>query len=140
MHSKTYVTVRYAETDKMGVVYHGNYPVWFELGRSNLLNMHGYEYKKMEEMGVMTPVTNLTCNYKSPAFYPDNLLIRTWAINMTASRIEFRYTICRINEDKTETEVCYGTTEHAFVSTKTFRPVNLKKKIPNLYEKIKATF
>ncbi len=140
MHSKTYVDVRYAETDKMGVVYHANYPVWFEMGRSDLIESFGYKYSDMEEMGIMTPVRNLNLTYLRPATYPDKLLIRTWAIHLTASRIEFRYTVSKINDDNTQTELCYGTTEHAFVDTKTFRPVSLKKRLPELYEKIKATF
>lgn len=139
MHSKTYIEVRYAETDKMGVVYHGNYPAWFELGRADLLKMFGYTYKQIEDMGIMTPVTNLNCRYKTPAFYPDKVLLRTWVINLTASRIEFRFTINRVNEDGKETEICYATTELAFVDSNTFRPCSIKKKIPDLYENIKRT-
>ena len=140
MHSKSYVTVRYAETDKMGVVHHSNYPVWYEVGRSDYIKLFGLSYKDVEEAGILMPVINLNCSYKSPARYEDKLLIRTWAIELHAARIQFSYTIKKINEDSSETEVAYGTTEHGFIDSKTFKPVNMKKRMPQLYEKINATF
>ncbi len=140
MHSKSYVTVRYAETDKMGVVHHTNYPVWFEIGRSDYIKIFGISYKEVEEAGILMPVINLNCNYKYPAKYDDKLLIRTWAIELSAARIQFTYTIRRINEDGSETEIAYGTTEHGFIDSKTLKPVNLKKRMPNLYEEVKKTF
>ena len=140
MHSKTFVTVRYAETDAMGIVHHRNHAVWYEIARNDYIEMFGVSYKQMEEAGVFVPIINLNCNFKYPARYMDKILIRTWAISLHASRIEFSYTVKKINDDGTETEIGYGTSEHGFIDKETFRPINLKKRMPELYQKIKATF
>ncbi len=136
MHAKTFITVRYAETDKMGIAHHSNYPVWYEVGRSEYIRMFGTSYSDMEKAGIMTPLLNLSCHFKLPALYEDNLIIRTWCITMTAARIVFSYTVKRIEDDGTETELGYGTTEHGFVDSKTFKPCSIKKRLPELYEKI----
>lgn len=139
MHSRTKITVRYAETDQMGIAHHSNYPIWYEVGRSDYIKMFGTSYTEMEQAGVMTPLLNLTCNYKLPALYEDELIIRTKAIMMSASRITFAYTVKKIEKDGSETELGYGTTEHGFVDSKTFRPCSVKKRLPDLYAKISAT-
>lgn len=139
MHSRTKITVRYAETDKMGIVHHSNYPVWYEVGRSDYIKMFGTSYSEMEENGVMTPLLNLICHFGLPARYDDELIIRTKAILISAAKITFSYTVKRIEKDGTETELGYGTTEHGFVDSKTFKPCNIKKRMPELYEEIKAT-
>lgn len=136
MHARTKVTVRYAETDQMGIVHHSIYPVWYEIGRSDYIKMFGTSYSDMEKEGIMTPLRNLTCHFKLPARYDDELIVRTWCTSMTASRIEFSYTVKRIEADESETELGYGSTEHAFVDSKTFRPCNIRKRLPGLYEKI----
>lgn len=136
MHSRTKITVRYAETDRMGIVHHSTYPVWYEIGRSDYIKMFDISYCDMEKSGVMTPLRNLNCHFKLPAFYDDNLIVRTWCTSITASRIEFSYTVKRIEEDGSETELGYGSTEHAFVDSKTFRPCSIRRKFPELYEKI----
>lgn len=136
MHSRTKVTVRYAETDQMGIVHHSCYPVWYEIGRSDYIKMFNTSYVDMEKSGVMTPLRNLNCHFKIPAFYDDNLIVRTWCTAITASRIEFSYTVKRIEQDGGETELCYGSTEHAFVDSKTFRPCSIRKRLPELYDKI----
>lgn len=139
MHSRTKITVRYAETDQMGIAHHSNYPIWYEVGRSDYIKMFGTSYTEMEQAGVMTPLLNLSCSYKLPAFYEDELIIRTKVIMMSASRITFAYTVKKIENDGTETELGYGTTEHGFVDAKTFRPCSVKKRLPELYAKISAT-
>ena len=140
MHSKTYINVRYAETDQMGIAHHSNYPIWYEVARADYIKLVKSSYSEFEKAGVLTPVINLTCHYKKPVKYEDKLLIRTWALSLHASRIQFTYTIKRINDDLSETEIGYGTTEHGFIDSKTFRPVSLRKRMPDLYEKIKGTF
>lgn len=136
MHSRSKITVRYAETDRMGIAHHSNYPVWYEVGRSDFIKMFGTSYTKMEEEGVMTPLRNLNCHFKLPARYEDELIIRTWCTAMSAARIEFSYTIKRIEPDGSETELGYGSTEHGFVDSKNFRPCNVRKRLPDLFEKI----
>ena len=137
MHSRTKFRVRYAETDCMGIVHHSNYAVWYEMGRGDYMKMLGYNYREMEEQGIMTPVLNINSSFIKPALYDDEIILRTKAILISAARITFSYTVKRIEPDGTETDLCYGTTEHGFVDSKTFRPTSIKKRMPKLYETIK---
>ena len=139
MHSKTYLTVRYAETDKMGIAHHSNYPVWYEVGRTDYIKMFGISYSEIIKVGVMMPLTNLSCCFKYPAYYEDKIIIRTWVIGLRAAQIQFTYTVKKINNDGSETELGYGTTEQGIVDSKTFKPCSLRKRMPELYEKLKAT-
>ncbi len=123
----------------MGVAHHSNYPIWYEVGRTDYIKLFGIKCSEMEEAGIMMPLINLSCTYKFPAVYEDNIIVRTWVISLRPAHIEFTYTLKRINDDGTETELGYGTTEHGFVDSKTFRPCSLKKRMPELYERIKAT-
>ena len=101
--------------------------------------MFGMTYTQVEEAGVLMPLTNLNCSFILPARYEDNLIIRTKVMTLSAARISFSYSVKKINDDQTETELGYGVTEHGFIDKNTFRPCNLKKRLPQLYEQIKAT-
>lgn len=92
------VRVRYAETDQMGVVYHGNYAVYFEMGRVEWLRNIGISYKAMENEGVMLPVVSLSMQYKRPARYDDLLTVKTIFKNCSGVKIEFDYEI--FNQEK----------------------------------------
>lgn len=87
------VRVRYSETDQMGVVYHGNYAQYFEMGRVEWLRNVGLSYKWMEENGVMLPVVSLNVNYKKPARYDDLITVKTIFKSQTSVKIEFDYEI-----------------------------------------------
>ncbi|WP_418262275.1 acyl-CoA thioesterase [Flavobacterium faecale] len=87
------VRVRYSETDQMGVVYHGNYAQYFEMGRVEWLRNMGVSYKWMEENGVMLPVVSLSMNYKKPARYDDLLTVKTILKSQSSVKIEFDYEI-----------------------------------------------
>ncbi|WP_339918609.1 thioesterase family protein [uncultured Flavobacterium sp.] len=87
------VRVRYAETDQMGVVYHGNYAQYFEMGRVEWLRNLGISYKWMEDNGIMLPVVSLNINYKKPARYDDLLRVKTIFKSQTSVKIEFDYEI-----------------------------------------------
>lgn len=87
------VRVRYSETDQMGVVYHGNYAQYFEMGRVEWLRNLGVSYKWMEEKGIMLPVVSLNMNYKKPARYDDLLTIKTILKSQSSVKIEFDYEI-----------------------------------------------
>lgn len=91
--------VRYAETDQMGVVYHGNYAQYFEMGRVEWLRKFGISYKSMEENGVMLPVISLLVNYKKPIFYDDLITVRTILKNTPAVKIEFDFEIYNESQD-----------------------------------------
>jgi acyl-CoA thioester hydrolase len=90
--------VRYGETDQMGVVYHGNYPQYLEMGRVEWLRTLGISYKEMEENGIILPVISLQLNYKKSAIYDDLLTVRTILRKRPQVRIEFDYEI--YNEKK----------------------------------------
>lgn len=85
------IRVRYSETDQMGVVYHGNYAQYFEMGRVEWLRNKGISYKQMEENGIMLPVVSLTMNYKKSARYDDLLTLKTTLKKQSSVKIEFDY-------------------------------------------------
>lgn len=93
---ETEIRVRYAETDKMGIVHHSNYLIWFEAGRSELCRARGFSYKAMEEEdGALMVVAEAYCRFKSPAFYEDILIIRTQVAEIRSRSIRFIYEIYR---------------------------------------------
>jgi acyl-CoA thioester hydrolase len=83
------VRVRYSETDQMGVVYHGNYIPYFEIGRVEWLRNKGISYKKMEESGIALPIVNMNINYKKSAVYDELLTVHTVFKSQTSVKIEF---------------------------------------------------
>lgn len=117
-HTST-IRIRYSETDQMGVVYHGNYAQFFEIGRTEWLRNLGISYKYMEKAGVMLPVISLNCNFKKSAFYDDFITIKTYLKKTPTVKIEFNYEI--INQDNNL--LCTGNTVLAFIDSKTKRPI-----------------
>ena len=107
---RTRVRVRYAETDRMGVVYYANYLVWFEVGRTEWLRTTGWSYREMEQDGVSLPVIEVQCEYLQPARYDDEIEIRTRAAILTPVRIRFDYEVVRVGDD---TVTATGHTVHA---------------------------
>ena len=95
MTHSTRIRVRYAETDRMGVVYYANYLVWFEVGRTEWLRQSGWSYREMEADGVSLPVIEAHCEYRQPAHYDDDLAIMTQATLLTPVRVRFDYEIVR---------------------------------------------
>jgi len=87
------IRVRYAETDKMGVVYYANYFVWFEVARADLLRSFGWTYREMEHAGITLPVIDAQCEYRRPARYDDEIEVRTKGRMLSPVRIEFTYEI-----------------------------------------------
>ena len=87
------IRVRYAETDKMGVVYYANYFVWFEVARADLLRSLGWTYREMEHAGVTLPVIDAQCEYRRPARYDDEIEVRTKGRMLSPVRMEFTYEI-----------------------------------------------
>lgn len=113
------VRVRYSETDQMGVVYHGNYVPYFEMGRVEWLRDKGVSYKSMEERGVALPIVSMNINYKKSARYDELLTVKTTFRNQTTVKIEFD---CEIRNEANE----LLTTAHfvlVFVDLKTGRPM-----------------
>lgn len=131
MHSNdAKIRVRYQETDQMGVVYHGNYYTWFEVGRVEFFRSIGYTYAQLEEEGIIMPVIESHCFYKIPAKYDDELLIHTKLQRLKGVRLEFYYEVIRKRDGVILAE---GQTKHAFVD-KNLKPVNFKKINPNIWK------
>jgi acyl-CoA thioester hydrolase len=117
--SSTKTRVRYSETDQMGVVYHGNYAQFFELGRTEWLRKLGVTYKNMEISGIMLPVISLSCNFIKSAKYDDILTIETFLKKKPLVKIEFEYKI--INQE--DELICTGGSVLAFMNMKTSKPL-----------------
>jgi acyl-CoA thioester hydrolase len=108
--SEARIRVRYAETDQMGVVYHANYFIWFEVGRVELLRQLGFSYRQMErEDGCFIAVVDARCRYKAPARYDDEIVIRTRLKSVRESLVHFGYEAIRENDG---TLLAEGETTH----------------------------
>ncbi len=113
---ETSLRVRYAETDRMGVVYHSNFVIWFEVGRVELLRQLGFEYSSMEkEDNCHIPVVDLRVRYKAPALYDDEIVIRTRLANARQSLLHFTYEVVRAGD---RTLLATGETTHIIVDEK----------------------
>ncbi len=98
---ETLLRVRYAETDKMGIVYYANYLVWFEIGRTEFCRTRGFSYRDMEEMDdAFLVVAESYCRYKAPAYYDDELLIRTHITELRKRSLRFGYEVVRVSDDQ----------------------------------------
>lgn len=117
--SNSFVKVRYAETDQMGVVYHGNYPQYLELGRIEWLKSLGISYKIMEEEGVMLPVYKLDIVFKKSAVFDDEIRVETSLRKIPTARIIFDYKLFNEKEELLTT----ASTELVFINMKTNRPM-----------------
>lgn len=121
----TKIRVRYSETDQMGVVYHGNYAHFFEIGRTELLRSLNITYKEIEESGIMLPVISLQTNFKKSAFYDDVLTIKSILKKAPSVKIEFDYEIKNPEGEL----ICTGNTTLVFINSKTKRPTRCPKYI-----------
>ncbi len=128
----TEVVVRYAETDKMGIVHHSVYPIWYEVARTEAIKKIGMTYSELEEKGIMTPLVELNCKYILPAQYEDVLKIEVKIAKVTPARIVFDYQVWKNGIDH---PINKGSTVHAWVG-KDLKPMNLRKQFPDIYEKI----
>ncbi|MFD0962799.1 acyl-CoA thioesterase [Pseudofulvibacter geojedonensis] len=115
----TKIRVRYGETDQMGVVYHGSFAEYFEVGRVEWLRELGISYKRMEEKGVMLPVVNLNINYKKPAKYDELLTIKTRLREKPTVKIIFDYEVY----DETDSLISTAETTLVFVNMETKKPI-----------------
>ena len=124
--SEKEIEVRYAETDQMGVVYHANYVIWLEIGRTQLIKDLGFTYAGMESDGYISPVTNVNVNYKTSVKYGETVTIRTWVESHGKLRTTYGYEILHSDGSIAST----ATSEHVVVKKDNFRPVSLKKVNP----------
>ncbi|WP_163102193.1 acyl-CoA thioesterase [Peribacillus alkalitolerans] len=128
--SKKEIEVRYAETDQMGVVYHANYLVWMELGRTQIVKDLGFNYADMEKDGIISPVLNIEATYKKPMRYGEKAIVHTWIENYDGIRTIYGYEV--YNE---QGELSFiGKSEHVCVKKENFRPISLRKIYPDWHE------
>ena len=117
--------MRYAETDNMGIAYHANYFVWFEVGRCDLLRSLGQTYRELEMQGVMLPVIEVHCKFRDPARYDDELNIETSGSLLSQVRVEFFYEVVRRADQK---KLAVGGTVHASID-RSGQPLRLPAEI-----------
>ena len=127
--SVSLVRVRYAETDKMGVVYYANYFVWFEVGRGDLLRALGWTYRDMEEAGVSLPVIDAHCAYHRSVRYDDELEVRTEGKMLSPVRMEFTYQVVGRAD---QTLAASGRTVHAALDP-AGRPCRLPDRVRQVF-------
>ena len=117
--SESRVRVRYKETDQMGIAHHSNYIVWFEIGRTDLCRAAGFPYNEIEKRGFILVVTEVTCRYRIPYRYDDEVVIRTSLAEAASRRMKFAYEL-RGGGGSVHAE---GTSSHVWVDVATRRPV-----------------
>jgi acyl-CoA thioester hydrolase len=124
------IEVRYAETDQMGVVYHANYLIWMELGRTSFIEKLGFNYAAMERDGIISPVIDIQASYKKPVRYGEKATVKTWVEEYDGLRVTYGYEI------RTESgEIALiGNSKHVCVKKDSFRPISLKRLFPEWHE------
>ena len=114
--NETRIRVRYAETDQMGVVYHSNHLIWFEVGRIELMRQMGFSYRDMErDEGRFIAVAEAKCRYRAPVFYDEEVIVRTWIKIVREKVIIFSYELLRA---ETGTMLAEGETTHIVTDSK----------------------
>jgi len=130
----TRVRVRYADTDQLGFVYHSNYVIWFERGRTELLRDIGYPYSQMEKDNVYLPVVELFVRYKKPARYDELVTVISFLKEVPESNCKKLRIDYRIFDEKNETLLTEGYTVHIVVN-ESFKPSKAPQKLLDLLEK-----
>lgn len=121
----TAIRVNYFDTDQMGVVWHGNYIKYFEIAREDLFRSAGIPYSKVEEMGIMMPIVDVSVQYKSPALYDQTVMAESRVSEMPKSTIRVDYTISSLEGRIIAT----GHTTLAFINSSSRRPCRPPKEL-----------
>lgn len=125
--------IRYGETDRMGYVYHGNYPVFYDMARTEFLRSLGISYKELEDLGVLMPVIDLKIKYKAPVFYDELITIHVSVNEMPTTRMHFFYDVYN---EKNQL-VNQGETVLVFIDAKSRKPIRLPKILVKPFEALK---
>ena len=120
--------VVYYETDQMGIVHHSNYIRWFEEARDAYVREHGIDYRRIEANGILMPVTDLKCDYRSAAKYWDLAAVTVRVLSFNGVRLRYGY---EVRNAETGALVVTGETGHCFIDAGTRRPLILKKHMPD---------
>jgi acyl-CoA thioester hydrolase len=131
--NETRLRVRYAETDQMGVVYHSNHLIWFEVGRVELLRQMGFSYRDMErDDGCFIAVAEVKCRYRAPVFYDEEVIVRTRLRSVRGPVVVFSYELVRAADDALLAE---GETTHV-VTDSNMKTVSLPEKYLNVFRAV----
>lgn len=125
-------TVQYYETDKMGITHHSNYIRWMEEARIDFLSRIGWDYARLEDAGIMSPVLRVSCDYKRPTTFSDKVSIHISVKEFTGVRMNLAYEM-KAQDGNT---VCLATSSHAFVNPDG-RPIRLRRENPELFATLK---
>lgn len=128
----TKIVPRYAETDQMGIIHHSVYAIYYEQARTEFFNAIGFRYNEVEADGLMTPLIELKCKYKKPAYYNEEIEVRTKLIELTPVKFTLQYDIY----NKEEQLINVGKTTLAWTDAKTLKVINLKKIKPQIYKEL----
>jgi acyl-CoA thioester hydrolase len=134
--SKSEIEVRYAETDQMGIVYHANYLIWMEVGRTKLIQDLGFSYAELESEGILSPVIDLEIAYKKPLRYGETATVHTWIEEYNGMRTVYGYEILTPSGEV----AIQAKSSHVCVQKDTFKPIKFRKLYPvwhEAYEKAK---
>ena len=129
MQAETKIITRYSETDQMGIIHHSNYAVWFEAGRTDFFKKIGFSYKEIEGRGILLPLYEMNCKFKSPARYEDEITIKTSLKEITKVRVIFSY---KVINDMDEKLLSLGETMHGWTN-RDLKLINAEKTIPEVY-------
>ena len=129
--NETRLRVRYAETDQMGVVYHSNHLIWFEVGRVELMRQMGLAYRDLErDDGLYIAVAEAKCRYRAPVFYDEEVVVRTWLKAVRARVIIFGYELLRADS---EVVLAEGETVH-IVTDSSMKVSSLPRKYLKVFQ------
>lgn len=129
MQTETRFIARYSETDQMGIIHHSNYAVWFEAGRTDFLKKAGFSNTSIEAKGILLPLYEMNCQFKSPARYEDEIMVITRLKHISPVRMSFSYDVINAANHKL---LATGETLHAWTD-KVLKPVNAVKYVPDVY-------
>lgn len=133
MIHETKIIPRYAETDQMGIIHHSVYAIWYEQARTEYFEEIGINYAKIEkEDGLITPIVELNCKYKKPAFYNEEVIVKTKLIEVSPVKFSLEYSIYNLKNEI----INIGITTLVWADSENMKIVNLKKVKPDLYKKM----
>ncbi len=125
----TYIhTVQYYETDKMGITHHSNYIRWMEEARVDYLSKIGWDYARLEELGIVSPVLSISCDYRNPTYFSDLISISVRISEFKGVKLYLAYEMINQKGDV----VCQATSAHAFLNTEG-KPIRMKQEFPEFY-------
>ncbi|WP_100488848.1 acyl-CoA thioesterase [Sporolactobacillus pectinivorans] len=130
--SRTRIVARYNETDKMGIIHHSQYVIWFEVARTDWIKQSGLSFRQIEERGLMMPVLGIEVHYHSPALFDDAVIVETTIKNYDSVKMSFSY---KVMKEADGTLLVDGTSLHCWTDEQ-MRPISLRKKDPELHQLI----